>query len=211
MIDAYPLQWPEGFPRTKSPEQSRFGRYDWRNRKSSLTLHKSRQEVYDQVRLLTGKRELEQADCIISTNMKTRKTDGEVYANAREPEDSGVAVYFRYHGSQRVLACDRWATVKENLHAIALTLDAMRGCDRWGVSDMLERLFTGFVGIPEDAGKGWQSVLGIGPRASKSDIQSAFRKKIKLAHPDAGGSDEFAAIVNQAYRQALIEVEASNE
>jgi hypothetical protein len=211
MIDAYPLQWPEGFPITKSPEQSRFGRYDWRNRKNSLTLHKARQEVYEQVRLLTGKRELENTDCIISTNMKTRKTDGEVYANAREPEDSGVAVYFQYNGSQRVLACDRWLTVKENLHAIALTLDAMRGCDRWGVSDMLERLFTGFIGIPEDAGKSWQSILDIDSCATRDDVRRAYREKMKQAHPDAGGNDEYAAIVNQAYRQALIEVEASNE
>ena len=201
-IDAYPLQWPHGFPRTEHPARSRFGRYDWGDHKNSLTPFKAREEVYDQVRLLTGKRRLEQSDCIISTNMRTR-LDGGVYSNAKEPEDSGVAVYFQYEDSQHVLACDRWAKVMENLHAIAKTIDAIRGLDRWGVSDMLERIFTGFIGIPEDAGKGWESILGISSSASREEIQKAYREKMKQAHPDAGGSNEYAAAVNSAYRQAL--------
>jgi hypothetical protein len=182
MIEAYPLQWPDGFPRTPSPAESRFGRYDYRNRKNTLTLFKARQEIYDQVRMLIGKRELEQTDCIISTNMKTRKSDGGVYSNAREPEDAGVAVYFYLEEEQHVLAYDRWETVKENLHAIVKTIDAIRGLDRWGVSDMLKRIFTGFIGIPEETGTSWQSILGLFTDATKEEIQKAYREKMKQAH-----------------------------
>lgn len=210
MIDSYPLQWPAGFPRCKAPIRSRFGRYDYSNRKATLTLFKGRHEVYEQVRLLIGKRSLDSFNCIISTNMKTRKSDGGVYANAKEPDDSGVAVYFVYEKEQHVLACDQWATVKENLHAIAKTVDAIRGLDRWGVSDMLKRIFTGFIGITDDAGKGWASILGVGAGATREELQRAYHNKMKTAHTDVGGSDEYAATVNIAYERALLELTNEN-
>ncbi|MSO81555.1 MAG: molecular chaperone DnaJ [Alphaproteobacteria bacterium] len=43
-----------------------------------------------------------------------------------------------------------------------------------------------------------RSVLGVGPGASRDDIEQAWRKVMKSAHPDQGGSDWLAAKVNQA-------------
>ena len=43
-----------------------------------------------------------------------------------------------------------------------------------------------------------RSVLGVGPGASREDIEQAWRKVMKSAHPDQGGSDWLAAKVNQA-------------
>lgn len=41
-------------------------------------------------------------------------------------------------------------------------------------------------------------ILGVEPSASTEDIESAYRRVMKSAHPDQGGSDWMAAKVNQA-------------
>jgi DnaJ family protein C protein 19 len=41
-------------------------------------------------------------------------------------------------------------------------------------------------------------VLGLRPGASEADIKDAHRRLMRGAHPDAGGSDWLAALVNQA-------------
>lgn len=190
-IESYPLCWPSGYPRTSFPRRSRFGGG------AQFTLYRVRTDLEREIRLLGGR------DLIISTDMRTRK-DGGVYSNAAEPADSGVAVYFTLKGTQRVLACDRWRTVRENTHAISLSVAAMRGLDRWGVSEILERIFTGFTALPEPTTEWWQ-VLGVEPAADLRDIKAAYRELIKQAHPDAGGSSDFAVRLNDAYHQALRE------
>jgi len=44
-----------------------------------------------------------------------------------------------------VLACDLFTEVRLNMHAIGLTIEAMRQIHRCGASNMLERAFRGFV------------------------------------------------------------------
>lgn len=41
-------------------------------------------------------------------------------------------------------------------------------------------------------------ILGVKPNASSEEIESAYRRVMKSAHPDQGGSDWMAAKVNQA-------------
>ncbi len=41
-------------------------------------------------------------------------------------------------------------------------------------------------------------ILGVAPDATPADIESAYRRVMKSAHPDHGGSDWMAAKVNQA-------------
>ena len=41
-------------------------------------------------------------------------------------------------------------------------------------------------------------ILGVSDRASEADIRAAYRERMKSAHPDAGGSDEEAARVQEA-------------
>jgi len=191
IIDAYPLSWPSGYPRSK-PQMSRFG---------GITLFQSRQEVYEEVRILIGKSKLDRYDCIISSNMKTRK-DGEVYSNAKEPEDSGVAVYFMYKDTQRVFACDKWLYVRHNLHAIAKSISAIRGLDRWGVSEMLDRIFTGFIGITDDAGKD-VGIFEINSSTTIEDIKRQYKQMAKERHPDNGGDENLMIELNSAYQQTI--------
>ena len=43
-----------------------------------------------------------------------------------------------------------------------------------------------------------RAILGVGPQATADDVHYAYRQLIKVAHPDAGGSTEEAARLNQA-------------
>lgn len=176
---AYPLQWPEGFSRTPNPIESRFGRYNNRP-----TARASTQALQSELRRMGA------SGVVISTNL-TLRNDGLPRSSQRAPEDAGVAVYFMESGEQRVIACDKWRTVGENMYAIAKSIEAMRGIDRWGCSDMLNRMFTGFKALPENAGgTWWADYFGVPEDASKEDVRAAYRNMAKTMHPDQGGSEE---------------------
>lgn len=181
-IDAYPLQWPVGKPRTRSPQNSRFDQTS--GRAVSFTL--------DQIRILGGRQ------AVISTNIQIRQ-DGLPYANRRPPDDAGVAVYFTYKARQMCFACDKWQDVYDNIYAIGKTIEALRGVERWGTGDMVEQAFTGFVALP--APRSAHDILGVRPNASEGEIDAAFRAKAMAAHPDKGGSATEMAELNEARRK----------
>lgn len=185
MIEAYPLCWPAGQPRTNYPLRARF----------KISFAGARDSVISQVRKLGG------SQIIISTNIPLKK-DGFPYASYKTPTDQGVAVYFIYDREQMVFACDKWKDLSDNMQAIAKSIEAIRGLDRWGVSEMLKRAFTGFKSLPVTTIKrDWNEVLGVEPRASWGEIVEAWKKKIKEAHPDVGGSHEAFIEVQDAYEE----------
>jgi len=188
-VDSYPLSWPSGYRRTKSASWSRFGKH---------SLFEARNVLKEEVRRLGG------SNLVISTNMRTR-TDGDVYSNAREPDDSGVAVYFQRKQRPICLACDTYHTVWENTYAIAKSIEAMRSIDRWGVSEMLDRMFVGFPAVTDGTAH-WTEVLAIDRHASREEVKAAYRRLISERHPDRGGTDEEATRLNDAYAAALKEI-----
>lgn len=143
---------------------------------------------------------------IISTNLPTRK-DGFPYSNAREPEDSGVAVYFDLDNEKICLPCDRWDRVADNIAAIAAHIKATRDIERWGVAD-LKTAFAGFKALPENGSpavtKSWWEILGVEPNAKYEQIRTARNKLAMIYHPDVpetGDEDKFKEIEN-AYKKA---------
>lgn len=102
-----------------------------------------------------------------------------------------------------VFACDKYNRSEDNIYAIAKTVDAMRGIERWGASDMMERAFSGFKALnAENDGESWWSILGCDPHASQEQIDAAYKIKARQAHPDLGGSAEAMQKVNIARDQA---------
>lgn len=193
---AFPLCWPVGQSRTPAHKQG----------KSKFVgghISKALMELKGEVRRLGGR------DLIISSNVPVRQ-DGMPYADAarRRIDDPGVAVYFDLDGQPMCFACDRWWTPWENIHAIAKTIEALRGIERWGSSDMVERSFRGFTALPppavtEPPKRHWSSVLDVPVGASLEDIAAARNAMAKKYHPDApGGSDDKMAEINAAYDQA---------
>lgn len=194
LAEAYPLYWPEGRPRTRDYERT------WSRFKTSLAV--ARDSILREVKLLGG------TDLILSTNIPLRR-DGLPYADKTNQKDPGAAVYFHYKKQAMCFACDRWAKVEDNLHAIALTITALRGIARWGTGDMMAAAFRGFVAIEAPgAVKSWRAVLGIVP--GETDvilIQNAYKRLRSQAHPDReGGSSEQFNEVQRAYDQALQEL-----
>ena len=171
-VTAWPLYWPPGWPRTKYRKPSAFG---------DSNPFRETQNVLAEL----GRMGVRSRDIVISSHMKL-KPDGTAYARQIIP-DHGVAVWFVLKGEERVLACDRWARIEENLHAIALHIAALRGQQRWGVGTA-EQAFAGFVALPEQAGgEPWHETLGVSPDASRETIDAAYKRLALLHHPDRGG------------------------
>lgn len=189
-IDRYPLHWPDGWPRTNNRKSSQF----------STRFATARDGLLDEVRRLGGRQ------IVLSTNVELRR-DGLPYANQRNPDDPGVAVYFQLRGESQVFACDRWAKVEENIQAIRKTIEAIRGIERWGSSEMMNRMFRGFQALPEGttaANPSWAHVLELNASALMgiSEAEAAYRRLAKKVHPDTGGSHEQMSRLNQAIQEA---------
>ena len=140
---------------------------------------------------------------VLSTNLELR-LDGQPRGNQAEPQDPGVALYFRLGDRPIVLACDRWISVAGNMAAIAAHIDALRGQERWGVGGV-EQAFAGFSALPPPIAPGdWRSELDNPATLAEAEVR--YRRKIASAHPDAGGSHARAATLNAAIAQARKEL-----
>jgi hypothetical protein len=115
--------------------------------------------------------------------------------------DPGAAVWWQDRRRElRVLACDKYQKLADNLHAIRLTLEAMRALERWGAYTA-EQAAEGarlMLPPPADDGPAWWDVLGV-PREWPLDaIEAVALTKIEKAHPDRGGSHDQVAALNAA-------------
>lgn len=189
MTEAYPLQWPIGWPRTQRPVRSLF----------QTSLMGARNGLVDQLQRMNAK------NIVINSNMELRR-DGLPYANQKPLTDKGVAVYFTLNGEQRCIPCDRWDDVGDNLQAIRKTVEALRGLDRWGAKAMVDAAFAGFKGLPanvEVPAESWYSILGVEHDATRGEIRKAFTELAKKNHPDVGGDAAEFAKIQDAYKRGI--------
>jgi hypothetical protein len=204
--EAYPLQWPDGVPRTGTPKYSAFG-----VRGQGVPCGVAIQEVLEELRR-HGARTI-----VISTNLPTR-ADGLPMASASaKVSDNGTAVYWTERVRDRlaphVITCDRWRNLGCNLHAISLSLQALRGLDRWGAVRR-EQAFAGFRELPggdTPVARPWREVLGGMPSGldAKRSLELArarYRALMASHHPDRGGDLEVAISLNKAIEEAIAEL-----
>lgn len=200
----YPLQWPEGWTRTKFRDRPKFGAMFARDRDTVLRgLRKRGSHV------------------VITSDLPTGN-NGLPYANAR-CDDPGIAVWWVEKGHERVIACDRWSRIDFNMRAIELTLKAMRGLERWGAGQIVERAFAGFAALPPGAGasagarpkRSWREIFDMPGSEAGLDgaeramlVKARHRKLMQEHHPDHGGDGVLAADLNVALAEALEELEA---
>ena len=183
MIDAYPLKWPSGFPRTK-PQPSRF----------STTLPMALKNVRDSLHRFGEDSEQPVTEIVISSN---------VTLGSENPNDTGVAVWFIWDGELRAIPVDRYKKVQENLQAIHLIIESRRTELRHGGLHILRQAFAGFKAIPEKAGRGCWEILGIEATKKESVIHNRYKELAKTMHPDAGGSTEAFCELQQARDHAI--------
>jgi hypothetical protein len=191
-MEAYPLQWPVGVKRTGNQIRSRFGKYN-----DKPTIASAANKLLGEIKRLTGSTK----GTVISSNLRL-KNDGLPYSNQRTPDDNGVAIYFYMAGKQMVIAIDLYDRIGCNIYACALTVEAIRGIERWGGASIMERAFSGFTAIEAPKKKPWWEVLGVTPDADEANIKFAYRNKAHFMHPDHGGSVEAFSDLNDAYERA---------
>lgn len=185
MIDAYPLTWPADRPRSRWRDYARF----------KTTIGRAIENVQQEVQRLGG------TNLIISSNLPLRR-DGLPYARPGNITDTGVAVYFRYAGRDMCFACDCWIGIENNIQSIAKTIEALRGIERWGASDMMERAFTGFAQLPQS--EPWWLILKFdSPPTTAEQLKERFRELAKTVHPDVGGSHEEFCRMQQAVETGI--------
>ncbi|MGP9819240.1 J domain-containing protein [Salinarimonas sp. NSM] len=200
MTEAYPLSWPEGWPRTpigrRMDGRAKFVRHDRKAQAGKTAYDWTFGESRD---ALMGELSKHGArGIVISTNRQLRR-DGLPLASGRIPEDDGVAIYFTRAGRPLAMACDRFLRAEHNMRSLTLALEAMRALERHGGGVMMERAYAGFAALPSPgAARPWHVVLGVSPVASVDEIRAAHRRLIKEHHSDHGGSDDRAAEINAA-------------
>jgi hypothetical protein len=190
----YPLAWPAGWRRTKSRKDANFKRGGQR-----LSIADGVKRVIEQLRLFG----IPDWNIVVSTNVKPR-LDGLPLSNQVEPQDPGVAVYWKKEKDtqHKVMATDRYVKMADNLAAIAATLDAMRAIERHGGAVIMERAFTGFLSLP--APNTWRAVLSF-QESEEPDLETVrnmYRNLAREVHPDLGGTDARMAELNWAMAEA---------
>lgn len=209
-----PLTWPAAKPRTRHPPQAAF-RAPW---SSTLELLKSEIRAISPVRVLL---EIDVAPSMI-------RVDGFPRADAR-PASSAVILRIERKATQWMsLPCDTYSDWRDNVRAIALTLQHLRAIDRWGVSRGEQ--YEGFLQIPARTVASTpgihspQEAAGFiarhaGQEADPSFVHAilesstaratAFKRAASKLHPDAGGSDAAFQQLQSAMR--MIELNAGDE
>jgi hypothetical protein len=189
-IQAYPLTWPQIFPRAKDREKGSF--------KTSLA--GAIKNVQDSLRLFAVDSGKKLENIVISSN---------VTLGVNCPSDPGVAIWFVWDGLQVCIPVDRYAKVEANLQAIHHIIEARRVELRHGTISLVRASFKGFLALPAPPGKSWRDVLEVNGDAGLAECKEAYLRKSSKAHPDkAGGSEEAQAELNAAWAQAQEELKS---
>lgn len=198
----YPLSWPAAWKRAPNRKPARFfsadryAGYSSYHKSGKLTVAQAIERLEKQLDRLGG------TAAILSTNIMLGLR-GMPVSSRGEPQDPGAAVYFQLKGKPRVLACDTWDRVADNIAAIAAHIDAMRRIERYGVGN-LEQAFAGYDALPAPSADNrapWRGMLGFKADATVSvdDVQVAYR-----AHAKQAGNDQGALLQLNLARDAAL-------
>lgn len=201
MTEAFPLSWPEGWPRTP-PADRKDGHSAFKRQQDTGRGYRMGQAwTFAAARdaLLEEVWKHHPSTVVLSSNFQTGR-NGPVEGR-RRPSDEGVAIYFQRKGRPYVMACDRYHDAEGNMRSLALALEAMRQLERHGGGTMMDRAYEGFAALP--APKRPHEILGVSATASEAEVRAAWRQRIGEVHPDRGGTQAASAEINAA-RDAML-------
>lgn len=179
-----PLQWLPQQPRTKRPERARFGNH---------SPYKAGSHLIEELRRLNAKK------MVISSNLQQRSR-GDGFISNQRIDDPGVVVYFELKGEGKAMACDYWDKAEHNLWALYLSICAIRGLERWGGSEFLDGLFTGFKALPFQGTMATEKNYFEGIQ-NLEHLKERYKKLAKELHPDLGGNEEEFTTMKIQYEQ----------
>src|SRR4051812_44698555 len=122
---AFPLHWPESWPRTQKPAKSQF----------KTTLVAAIKNVQESLRRFGDDSDSAVRNILVSTNVSLMD---------QNPKDAGVAVYFTWDGISTCIAVDRYQRIEENLQAIHHVIEAERTKLRHGGLNLVRAAFRGY-------------------------------------------------------------------
>jgi hypothetical protein len=176
-VKRYPLEWPLGWKRTTYRQWPRFKRNG-----ANINVEGASRRLEGELQKLGA------VDPVLSTNVKVNMRG--FPHGSEQPNDPGVAVYFRFNKRPTVLACDKYTSVAGNIAAIAAHVEALRAIDRHGVGT-IEQALAGYKALPADSAADWRSVFGLKPNdtCSMKLIDSAYKVLARQYHPDVTKDD----------------------
>jgi len=185
-VTPYPVCWPENKPRAAQRIRSSF--------KTSMAM--AQREVFDEmVRWPVANYVLSIAPDYVKGGV-----------------DPAVALWFNMlpttaHGlpELRVIACDTYLERRDNLHAVALTLERLRSLERYGTYSMRQAIEGARLALPgpdTPSGPRWWEVLGVDRDDSLTSIKTIYKLKAEKAHPDHGGELDAFKALNDAMEEA---------
>jgi hypothetical protein len=190
----YPLSWPAGWPRATHRQNSKF----------RVTLSGAFDRLDRELGLLRAVQPFMSSNLMLGVK-------GSPLANQAQPRDPGVAVYFKmrykHDLAPRVLACDRYHKIEDNIAAIAAHIDCLRAVERYGVGTM-EQAFAGYTALPPpgaDNRAPWRGMLGFkeGTTVTRADIDVMYRTQAKRAAADEGALLQLNLAKEAAYKEIL--------
>lgn len=137
------------------------------------------------------------------------RLDGRPRAGAT-PRHPGVILCFTDRTGPKRFPCDKFRHWEENLRAIALSLEALRKVDRYGVTSQGEQ-YRGWAALPnpdhvmtrQEAAELVDKLTGVVCPSDRGTIETLLRIAEKKSHPDTGGSAELFKSVQQARKILL--------
>ncbi|OYR80695.1 molecular chaperone DnaJ [Halorubrum sp. E3] len=202
------LDWPEGYPRTPAEDREPYPGDLSPTRKESF------QSVVD---------ELERwgATGVEISTASTHYADRPNIPHQHDkPDDVGVVARFRRIDGPAddgyAIACDCWASQRENARAIALYAKRKRLAERCGVTTADSEFETARLPPGDESGpdviavepepqREPHEVLGVAPDAPEPTVKGAFRELVKDAHGDQGGNDAYDVAELKRARDAMLD------
>jgi hypothetical protein len=151
--------------------------------------------------LATELRALDATRVVLELDLRERdiRLDGLPRADARPRTPRVVLSFESRYGPQR-FATDSFRTWEENLRGIALSMEALRSVDRYGVSKRGEQ-YRGWRALPMTAGE-YDLSEAITSRESAEAYLARWdgdaRRALRETHPDMGGDEAEFRAVNKA-------------
>lgn len=185
-------------------------RTPWHERRSRWTFKASWSDTLKlldrELRLLDAERVVIEADF----REQDIRIDGMIRANARQPEFPGIRIAFDSKHGPLIYQTDEHELWQHNVRAIALSLEALRSVDRYGVTKHAEQ-YTGWRAI----GSGTATPMPAGPMThadaekfvwehagpgSFASLRAGYRAAARRLHPDVGGDAELFKQLQEARR-----------
>lgn len=143
-----------------------------------------------------GKLEGSDTEIAVNTKAEMIRRDGKFAANAQIYGPEAIVSFMTPNGRLQ-FATDTYLQWRDNVHAVAKTLESLRDIDRWGA--VQGRQYSGFKALPSGTAatmsvQAAATIVSVAsgetPGAittSRETAQKALRVALAKAHPDRGG------------------------